>query len=145
MDIKKAGMNCSVKKSSRRPLIGSPRPDIGRTFEEIYFFEPDTPKQVIPKSYRNPLVLAREWEKIYHSYNFTSYAQLAEKLCVSRARVSQILNLLKLSPEVQKILAGLGDPLTRRFITERKLRFLIYLSASEQVREIKKMLFQRDQ
>lgn len=121
-------------------LCGSPSPDIDRTFQSVFFFEPDIPKQVIPKSYRNPIIIAREWQEIYHTHNFTSYAQLAENLCVSRARVSQVLNLLKLSPEVQKILLNLGEFLTGRFVTERKLRILFSLSAPKQLREIKKIL-----
>ena len=47
---------------------------------------------------------------------------LARKLGVSRVRICQILNLLKLNSLVIKELEKLGDPLKSKIITERMLR-----------------------
>ena len=59
-------------------------------------------------------------------------AALARKLGFSRARVTQVLRLLSLTPEVQQQLMTLGDPLSSPLITERKLRPVVYLSPEEQ-------------
>lgn len=67
----------------------------------------------------------------------SSAAELARKLEVSRARVSQILGLLQLSPEVVDKIVALGDPLPRPFITERKLRRISGLPPREQMQWIK--------
>lgn len=47
-------------------------------------------------------------------------SELARKLVISRARVTQILNLLKLDPITINELENIGDPIDGRKITERK-------------------------
>jgi len=49
-------------------------------------------------------------------------AGLARKLGISRARVTQILSLLKLDSLIIQELEKLGDPLKSKTITERMLR-----------------------
>lgn len=58
--------------------------------------------------------------------------QLALNLGASRGRVSQVLRLLSLCPQVLEVITGLGDPLPARIITERQLRLLVYLSVGQQ-------------
>lgn len=52
-------------------------------------------------------------------------AELAKMKGISRARVTQILNLLKLKPQIIQELEKLGDPLKSQIITERMLRSYI--------------------
>lgn len=59
-------------------------------------------------------------------------AELARKLRVSRARVTQILRLLRLAPNVLQQIAELGDPLPTPIITERMLRPIVELSPDDQ-------------
>ena len=59
-------------------------------------------------------------------------AELARKLGMTRARVTQILGLLELTPDVVEVLAALGDPLPKPILTERGLRSLLSLPAEEQ-------------
>src|SRR5215470_15552641 len=66
------------------------------------------------------------------SGDYPSPAALAHKLGFSRARVTKVLHLLSLTPEVQQQLMALGDPLSSPLITERKLRPVVYLSPEEQ-------------
>lgn len=54
------------------------------------------------------------------------------ELGVTRARVTRILRLLDLAPEVLEAVVGLGDPLSDPVVTERSLRPLLRLSAEEQ-------------
>ena len=65
-----------------------------------------------------------------------SQADLARHLGVSRARVTQVLRLLKLAPEALEFLTNLGDPLPTAKITERKLRRIVNLSSEQQMGEL---------
>ena len=59
------------------------------------------------------------------SGEYTSQAALARYLGISRARVNQMLRLLKLPPKIQESVIRMGDPLPSRKITERRLRTLL--------------------
>jgi len=51
-----------------------------------------------------------------------SRAELARKLGFSRARVTQMLNLLKLPDELITEIEEMGDFWSRQIVTERQLR-----------------------
>lgn len=59
---------------------------------------------------------------------------------MSRARVTQVLRVLRLTPEVLQELAALGDPLPSSVVTERKLRPIVNLPAEEQKHKVDAML-----
>ncbi len=102
-----------------------------------YIFESDRRRmgRIKPvRTYRNPVCLAREWKKAMESGKYASQTALARELGVSRVRVTQVLRLLRLAPEVQEKIADLGDPLTSPIITERKLRPLVSLPRDEQIK-----------
>lgn len=117
----------------------SPNGSIHRTFRAT-FEMPDAPfnHNLIKtggRQYRNPIFLAREWRKALDNGEYASPAALAHHLKVSRARVTQILNLLKLSPEVIEMISSLGDPLRSPIVAERRLRLLL-AQPSEQQKDI---------
>ncbi|HPL96744.1 MAG TPA: hypothetical protein PKY71_04300 [Smithellaceae bacterium] len=70
------------------------------------------------ESYQNPLEKAMEFERIMKAENLTQ-SGLAEKLDISRVRVSQYLSLLKLPQEKIEYILKNGKT---KFITERALR-----------------------
>jgi hypothetical protein len=70
----------------------------------------------------------------------SSSAALALRLGCSRARVTQVLRLLSLAPEVLDIITDLGGPLPSAVLTERKLRSIMNLPAEEQCRRIRTIL-----
>lgn len=107
----------------------SPNPTIDRTFRAVFTLPKDRKrtKNKPPKRYRNPVMLAQEWQNMLNGKNATP-AELARKLSVSRARVTQILRLLRLAPDVLQQIADLGDPLPSPVITERILRPVVNLS-----------------
>lgn len=74
------------------------------------------------RRYRNPIYLAKEWRQALDNGEYASPAALARKLKVSRARVTQILNLLKLPEIVIEKVSAIGDPLPSPLVTERSLR-----------------------
>ena len=59
-------------------------------------------------------------------------SDLARKLGVSRVRISQVLSLLKLDVKIIEAIEKMGDPMPKRYISERKLRSLIKLSNERQ-------------
>ena len=70
----------------------------------------------------------------------SSQAELARRLGVSRARVSQVLRFHRLDPEVLKTLNALGDPLSSPIVTERMLNEIINLPEEKQRQRVKKFL-----
>jgi hypothetical protein len=126
-------------------MIGSPYKSIDRTFRAVFRLvvlpNGRKPGKIKPKrTYRNPVFLAREWEKMLRSGEYASQTALARKLGVSRVRVTQVLNLLRLAPDVREKIAGLGDPLAYPIVTERKLRPLVNLPRVEQRKQARTLL-----
>jgi DNA repair protein RadC len=76
----------------------------------------------IARIYRNPIYLAKEYKKIIDSGEVKNQAELAKIKGISRARVTQILNLLKLDFRIIQDLENLGDTLESKIVTERMLR-----------------------
>lgn len=85
------------------------------------------------KASRNPIALAREWQDALNLGMRLSRADLARKLGVTRARVTQVLALLDLAPEVVHAIKELGDPLSRPIVSERMLRPLLKLPIDRQM------------
>ena len=114
-------------------MSGSPDCSIDRTFTSIFNF----PRKVtipnkIKSIYRNPIYLAREYKGMIDNSQAKNQSGLARKLGISRARVTQILRLLKLDSLIIQELEKLGDPLKLRIITERMLRPYVNKSFREQ-------------
>src|SRR5262245_41466031 len=90
--------------------------------------------------YRNPVILAHEWQQAITSGEYCTQAEFALRQGISRARVTQVLHLLNLAPEVLHTITALGDPLPSRVVTERTLRSMVHRSADEQQKEIHNIL-----
>ena len=65
------------------------------------------------------------WRKMLDDGKVKSFNDIAKKEGLTRARVTQIMNLLKLPADCQKILLGLNDQVEILKYSERKLRKLI--------------------
>ncbi|MCK4376793.1 MAG: hypothetical protein KAV97_01070 [Actinomycetia bacterium] len=103
--------------------LGSPDCNIDRTFISTFHFPHKVKKaNQIERIYRNPIYLAREYKQMIDYGQVKNQSGLARKLGISRARVAQILGLLKLNPLIIQELEKLGDPLQSKIITERILR-----------------------
>jgi len=94
----------------------------------------------VPRLYRNPVILAQEWQQAISSGEHRTQAEFARRQGISRARVTQVLQLLNLTPNVLHTITALGDPLPSQVITERMLRFIVDRSADEQRQEIWRIL-----
>lgn len=118
-------------------IFNSPDKSIGRTFRAVFVLPLARRGEKIGKrkpsrTYRNPLFVAREWKKMLESGEYASQSDLARKVGASRARVNQMLRLLKLPREIQDSVIQMGDPLSCRKITERELRDMLAFSQPEE-------------
>jgi hypothetical protein len=84
------------------------------------------------KAPRNPVILAQEWQASLAAGKYRNQAELAQHMGITRTRVTQILNLLRLEAQVIEAVIGLGDPLPGSIITERELRRLLRCPEEEQ-------------
>jgi len=102
---------------------GFPDCSIDRTFTSTFYFPHKVMKaNQIARIYQNPICLAREYEEMIDNGQVKNQSDLARKLGISRVRICQILNLLKLDSLIVQELEKLGDPLKSKIITERMLR-----------------------
>ena len=65
---------------------------------------------------------AIEWKTMLDEGIVTSLNEIAKRGRLSRARVTQVMNLLKLLEEVKKLLVRLNDPMEIRKYSERRLQ-----------------------
>jgi transcriptional regulator with XRE-family HTH domain len=106
-----------------------------------------------PKKKATPAAVLLEQAGIYAEMlkrrEVKSQAELARKTGVNRSRITQIMNLLKLAPEIQDYLKNLTDWLQIQYFTEKRLRPIIQVKDhQEQIRkfeEIKRRMESKNQ
>lgn len=74
----------------------------------------------------HPLHIAEKFQNQLEA-GLVNKAEVARRNGMSRARVTQIMNLLKLAPEIREEILNFPDK-KKRFFTERKLRKIVRLS-----------------
>jgi hypothetical protein len=126
-------------------MHGSPSRLKARTFRATLRFPDDGKPQGsnacrVSRLYRNPVILAQEWQQAINNGEYRTYAEFAQRQGISRARVTQVLQILKLAPDVLISIVRLGNPLPSRIITERMLRSMVHRSADEQRQTIGRIL-----
>ena len=82
-----------------------------------------------PKHSRTPRVVellrkAIEWQALLESSDATNQADIARREGLSRARVTQIMGMLRLAPEIQEHILSMPNTVRRPAVTERALRQL---------------------
>jgi len=63
-------------------------------------------------------------------------SDLARKIGISRVTVNHFISLLKLIPEVIETVEQMGDPMPKRYITERRLRSIIKKLREKQLKAL---------
>ena len=121
--------------------IGSPSGLVTRTFSFTIILE-TKPKSKTPqlRKYRNPIHLAKEYKRLIDSGDARNESDLARQIGTSRVTVNHFVTLLKLTPEVIEAVEALGDPMPKRYITERRLRSIVKLPSKKQRAIIEKSL-----
>lgn len=79
-------------------------------------WEPKTPRVV------ELLRKAIEWKALLESGKITSQAKIARKEGITRARVTHIMGMLRLDPQIQEQIQSIPDGVHRSSLTERMLR-----------------------
>ena len=93
----------------------------------------------------HPIHLAFEFQRMLERELVNNRSELAKRYGLSRARVTQIMNLLDLAPEIQEHLLQLKDGKSVRALSERRLRALAQLrSHSAQVRRFSELVNTRE-
>jgi hypothetical protein len=83
---------------------------------------------------------AIEWKALLKSGNVASQADIARQEGLSRARVTQVMGMLRLAPEIQERIFAPPENGSRRPITERALRAIATITNSrDQLREFQKL------
>jgi hypothetical protein len=80
-----------------------------------------------PKAPRTPRVVellrkALEWQALLASGEALNKSDIARREGITRARVTQVMGLLRLAPEIQQHILSMPDAVRRPAITERALR-----------------------
>ena len=104
-----------------------------------------TPPPVMPERvYTSPILEARRYAAILERDPFVkTQADLARELSVSRVRITQVMSLLRLAPEIQEQLLRLTDQRAIHFFSENRLRPLTQIKDSaRQLSEFKNLLAQ---
>lgn len=99
-----------------------------------------TPPEKPPKTYQCPLLELKRYYNLLNDPFINSHSDIARELEITRARVTQVMGLLKLAPEIREELLGFQDHKVFRYFSEHRLRpFLIIKDSSIQIREFNKM------
>jgi len=98
-----------------------------------------------PKAPRTPRVVellrkALEWQAVLASGEAPNQAAIARREGISRPRVTQVMGLLRLAPEMQQHVLALPDMARRPTITERALRPIAQLEGRQQEDAFQAML-----
>ena len=135
---------------SRQVHSGSPNMTVGSIFSLTFQMPEKHPKPSPVKdpainSYINPIRVALKWQKKQQENQFVRYADLARDFGVSRARVCQIMGLLRLPANDLQEIAALGENLKSNEFREYKLRALANQPADIQHEKISQLIYQYQQ
>ena len=106
--------------------------------------EEGNPKQ--PREPKTPRVVellrkATEWQALLESGEFTSQGDIAIREGITRARVTQVMGMLRLGPEIQRQVLSIAEAVRRPAVTERVLRPIETISNfRDQLEEFYKLL-----
>lgn len=70
----------------------------------------------------HPIKQALAWQKMMEADPALNQAIIADSKGVSRARVCQLMRLLSLAPEIQRVLVNTRDPADIQLLNERRMR-----------------------
>lgn len=97
--------------------------------------EPKTPRVV------ELLRKAMEWQALLESGKIANQADIARKEGITRARVTQVMGMLRLAPEIQQNILSMPEMIRRSPISERMLRpIATIIDRRDQLREFQGLL-----
>jgi len=111
-----------------QPFVTSPVPFPASCIEQMS----DRPQcgNKFSKHSKHLIRLALEWQDQMKNNPTLTRAQIAARQGISRARVTQVMSLLALPPDIQRFLGTLTDSKQIRFFSEHRLRVLMWTNDS---------------
>ena len=92
------------------------------------------------KTQRHAIQIALDWKQMLDTDKSLTMAEIARSQGFSRARVTQIMNILHLPKEVINRIASITTPQELKHLSERKLRDLLSLrTVAEQLQGFSKL------
>jgi len=88
----------------------------------------------------NPIMTALKYQRIYNETAYQSMEKVAQEFGISRVRIHQMLNLLKLDQRIIDYIIDITNPRQNNFWTERRLRGISLLSKEKQYGKFQKMI-----
>lgn len=88
----------------------------------------------------NPITTALKYREISNDTAYQSMERVAQEFGVSRVRIHQMMNLLKLDQRIIDYITSITNPRQNNFWTERKLRAIAQLPTDQQYVRFKRML-----
>ena len=88
----------------------------------------------------NPITTALKYQRIYNETEYQSMEKVAQEFGVSRVRIHQMLNLLKLDQRIINYIIKITNPQQNNFWTERRLREIAQLPLDKQYPRFQKTL-----
>jgi hypothetical protein len=123
-----------------KPFVFRPIPFPARTLEDL---APATEKELrVQEPRMHPFLLAQSWrQQLDHDIGLNK-AMIAAREGISRARVTQVMNLLRLPTEIQADLLSPPAPLEIHSFSERSLRVIVSCGDEETQRSLWRGLIQ---
>ena len=88
----------------------------------------------------NPITVALKYQKMYEDSAFQTMEKVGQQLGVSRVRIHQMLNLLKLDQRIIDFIQKIKDPRQSNFWNEHRLRKIAILPKEKQYRRFEKLM-----
>lgn len=103
--------------------------------------KPKPPREPKPPRVVELLGKAIEWQGLIESGDVANKVAIARREGITRARVTQVMGLLRLAPEIQQHILSMPNVVRRPAITERALRPIAQIqNTGEQIDEYRKLL-----
>jgi len=84
---------------------------------------------------------AIEWQALLESGKIANQTDIARREGITRARVTQVMGMLRLAPEIQEHVLSMPDAASRPLISERMLRPIGTIKDNcDQIREFQRFL-----
>ena len=90
----------------------------------------------------NPITIALKYQKMYEDSTFRTMEKVGQQLGVSRVRIHQMLNLLKLDKRIIDYIQNITNPRQSNFWNEHRLRRIAVLPKEKQYDKFQKMLLE---
>lgn len=107
--------------------------------------DPKPPKEPKPRRVAELLKKAIEWQALLDAGKIASQADIARQEGITRARVTQVMGMLRLVPEIQQTILAIPANVRRQKITERALRHITQIEDRGQQAELFDALMGRAQ